>query len=77
MWDKSLEHEDDNCHTIEEALHAIRETIISMYPEAVSVDISVTAEGISATPTFRTDIKGYTMQNISGKWVKGQSEVKQ
>ena len=65
----------ENCyHTLEESLHGIRELLVCMYPEAVRIDVAVTADGITATPIYKTDLSEHTMKNVSGKWVKKESE---
>ncbi len=65
----------ENCYrTIEESLHGIHELLVCMYPEAVRIDVAVTADEITATPIYKTDLSEYTMQNVSGKWVKKASE---
>ena len=45
--------------------------IKEIYPEAVSVKILVNSEGIEVNPEYRTNIRGYTMKNICGEWIKG------
>jgi hypothetical protein len=65
---------EDCYHSIEDSLHGIRELLVQMYPEAVRIDVAVTAGEITATPIYKTDLSEYTMQNVSGKWVKKESE---
>jgi hypothetical protein len=56
--------------TVEERISTLHYCIKELFPDAVSVNIHVTSEGISVFPEFRTNISGYTMKNISGKWIK-------
>ena len=60
--------------SIEDRLHEIREKMISLYPEAVRIDVSITKEEIEAIPRYRTDINGYAMQNVKGGWIKKLDE---
>jgi len=56
---------------MEEKLNYIHELIKEIYPEAVRVDISVNSSGIEVYPQYRTNIDGYSMQTITGQWIKG------
>ena len=67
---------EDCYHTIEDSLHGIRELLVQMYPEAVRIDVAVTADEITATPIYKTDLGEYTMKNVSGGWVKKVSDCK-
>jgi hypothetical protein len=60
--------------SIEDRLHEIREEMISLYPEAVRIDVSITEEEIEAIPRYRTDVSGYAMRNVKGGWVKKLDE---
>lgn len=56
---------------MEEKINKLHEMIKEIYPEAVSVKILVNSEGIEVNPEYRTNIRGYTMKNICGEWIKG------
>lgn len=55
----------------EERISEIHARIKALFPGAVSVSVFVNQEGIDVQPTFKTDLSGYSMRDISGKWVKG------
>lgn len=59
--------------TVGQRINLIHDEIKELFPEAASVKIIVTAEGIEVYPRYRTNLKGYTMRNINGEWV-GQLE---
>jgi DNA polymerase II small subunit/DNA polymerase delta subunit B len=60
--------------TMEQRIDTIHYIIKELFPEAIGVNIHVTSEGITATPEYRTNVSGYSMRTISGKWVKKVSE---
>ena len=55
---------------MEEKINYIHELIKEIYPEAVAVRIFVNYQGIEVTPEYKTNISGYTMQNINEDWIK-------
>lgn len=57
--------------TMEEKINYIHELIKEVYGEAIAVKILVTYEGIEVSPEYRTNLKGKSMMNINGKWIKG------
>lgn len=44
--------------------------IKDLYPKAVSVEVFVNHQEIKITPTYRTELHGISMKNLSGEWVK-------
>jgi hypothetical protein len=57
--------------TTEERISEIHADIKALFPDATSVNVFVNSEGIDVQPTYKTELSGYSMRNISGKWVKG------
>lgn len=58
-------------------INEIHAQLKALFPDAVSVNIFVSSEGIEVTPKFRTNLDGYTMKTLTGAWVNraGKSEV--
>lgn len=46
--------------------------VMMMFPDAVSVEIFVTAEGINVNPTY---VSGKTMKDINGRWINMKEET--
>jgi len=55
---------------MEEKINHIHELIKEIYGEAVAVRIFVSNRNIEVYPEYRTNVNGYSMQNINGDWVK-------
>lgn len=55
---------------MEETINQIHNMIKETFPEAVSVNIFVNSQGIDVKPVYLTNIKGHSMRNINGEWVK-------
>jgi len=58
---------------MEEKINYIHELIKEIYSEAVAVRILVTNSGIEVNPEYRTNLNGYSMQNINGEWIKSNT----
>ena len=56
--------------TVEERISTIHYVLKDMFPEAVSVSVFVSGEGIDVTPVYKTNISGNCMKTISGNWIK-------
>jgi D-serine dehydratase len=56
--------------TVEERIATIQFIIKELFPEAVSVNIFINSQGIDVTPHYKTLLKDYSIQNISGNWVR-------
>lgn len=55
---------------MEEQINKIHEIIKNLYPSAASVNVLINSKGIEVIPVYKTNISGYSMQNISGDWIK-------
>jgi len=55
---------------VEEKINYIHELIKEIYSDAISVRIFVNNQGIEVNPQYRTNVNGYSMQTINGKWIK-------
>lgn len=58
---------------VEHQIHELYVQIRELFPDAVRVDIVVDSSGITVTPRYMTDLKGFSMQNIRGEWIKKQN----
>lgn len=38
------------------------------FPDAVRVNICITAHGVTVTPEYRGALEGYAMRTINGQW---------
>ncbi len=54
---------------MEEQINKIHEIIKELYHGAVSVNIFVSRQGIEVNPVYKTNISGYSMQDINGNWI--------
>lgn len=54
---------------MEQEIQELHERIKRLYPEAVLVVVEVNSQGISVTPTYKTNVVGCSMQTIGGAWV--------
>ena len=56
--------------TVEERISTIHYMLKDMFPDAVNVSVFVNSEGIRVTPHFVTNANGFSMQTITGTWIK-------
>lgn len=45
------------------------------FPDAVRVNICVTAHEVTVTPEYRGELDGYTMQTMGGQWCNVREET--
>jgi len=55
---------------LEQKIQILHALIKEMFPDAVSVSVIVNCEGILVEPSFRTNLSGYSMMSICGKWIE-------
>jgi hypothetical protein len=55
---------------MEEKIDKIHQLIKEIFEETTAVRIFVNSTGIEVSPEYRTNTSGYSMQNITGEWVK-------
>ena len=55
---------------MEEKINQLHQLIKEIYPDAVFVEVIVNSNGIEVNTKFKTNISDFTMQNISGGWIK-------
>lgn len=60
----------DDKRPMEDRISTIHYIIKEVFPEAVSVTVFVNSEGIRVTPHFVTNANGFSMQTITGTWIK-------
>jgi predicted HD phosphohydrolase len=54
---------------MEEKINQLHELIKKIFPDAVSVRITVNAYGIEVDPSYKTNINSYSMRTLTGQWV--------
>ena len=59
-------------HTLDkaESIELIHDLVKEYYGDNVAVTIFINSEGIKVSPEYRTNMSGYSMKTIDGKWVK-------
>lgn len=55
---------------MEEKINKVHELIKEICPDAVVVRIFVNSQGIDFNPEYKTNVKDFSMQTITGRWVK-------
>ena len=55
--------------SMESKINQLHEMIKELFPDADSVKICVNSQGIEVHPNYRTNISGYSMRTITGKWI--------
>lgn len=59
---------------LEERINQIHELIKETFPDAVAVKVFVNAQGIEVNPEYRTNLAYFSMQTITGNWVKRRAK---
>lgn len=55
---------------MEQKIQVLHALIKDMFPDAILVRVVVNSEGIAVDTEFRTNLSGFSMKTITGKWVE-------